>query len=592
MNRLSPRPGASLGRVNRLQAGSRRLGAEEPPHAKPFTWPTASGTASAWTPNPGLPRLRRYEKVLSRCRFADARWAVLVCLALQIWVWPLYAVGDYNDDASYLGLARSLAQGLPYQNLFDVGAPAEVRFPPGYPLVLVPLQFLFPHQLWLARLQACAFSLAAVAVWVAMCRRLRLPWAPWLLALNPFWAYTGTTVMSESLFTLGVLLYLGRLEQVEERRWRDLFVLGFGAALCYYVRAVGLMLVPATILWRWRCDGRGHFCYLAGFALGAGPHALGSIATGYGGEFAGQQTALTEIVGQNLTYIPLHYGAVLLGYPLQSWPLLFWLVFGLALVGLVRLRRRSPALIWTLCYLSAMLCWPFYMPRFAVPVLPCLGLGLAACLPRPWLALVMLAQLGSALTGRPPSLPPPPAEVAKLVSRIPPGQQVACESMDLGVYADVPTYGEELTDLVEREWLWEQGLIDHNVGLVVLVDGDQKMEPRFADRKPLYQRVYQSPRWTAYTFLPTPAQRRALLLHTAAREALQQRSFETAERLFERAQQLYPEHATLHSGHAYALAQLQRVQEAAQEARRALELDPKNQEAQRLWQFLRGFATP
>jgi hypothetical protein len=136
------------------------------------------------------------------------RW----CLVLQLlWIpllWNQYLVGQYNDDASYLALARSLAQGLPYQNLFELGAPAATRFPPGFPLTLLPLQFFFPDQFWMARVLSMVFALAALGVFT---REHKI--APWLLAANPFWALCSTMAMSESLFTLLTLLYLQRLQR-------------------------------------------------------------------------------------------------------------------------------------------------------------------------------------------------------------------------------------------------------------------------------------------------------------------------------------------------------------------------------------------
>lgn len=72
----------------------------------------------------------------------------MIFLLQLLWlpfVWNQYLVGQFNDDASYLALARSLALGYPYQDLFEIGAPAATRFPPGYPLALFPLQLLFPQ---------------------------------------------------------------------------------------------------------------------------------------------------------------------------------------------------------------------------------------------------------------------------------------------------------------------------------------------------------------------------------------------------------------------------------------------------------------
>lgn len=514
------------------------------------------------------------------------RWLWL-CLFLQCCllplVWPLYVVGDFNDDASYLGLARSLAQGLPYQDLFEMGAPARSRFPPGYPLCLAPLQWLSPQNFLLPRLQAVLFSLAALALFVRTSLRLELKAAALLLAANPFWAFSGSTIMSEGLFTAALLLYLDFMPT--RRGPRQLFVLGLAASLCYYVRAVGLVLIPTTLWWRRRQPWTEHMYFLIGCALGAGPHALGNLVTGYDGEFAKQHAALWQIWLENLKFIPLHYGAVMLGHPRLLLGPLYCLVFGLGLAGLWRLRARTPVACFTFCYLALMLNWPFYLPRFALPVLPFLYLGLAALFRKP-LALILVAELGSALAPRPANRECPAEQIQALVSKIPPGRRVAASGMDFGVYAGLASYGQDSSDLTVREWSWEQGLLDHQVGLVVLL-GDylKDLKLRFLERPARYRLVYETSEYCAFSYSPTPSQRRASLLHSVARTALQQRRFTTAEALFRRALQYDPDLASLHSGLAFCLAQQERLPEAIEQARRAVRLDPHNQEASRLTAF-------
>jgi hypothetical protein len=533
---------------------------------------------------------------------ANPRLWLGLCLLVQMgllpWVWDLYVVGDFNDDGSYLALSRSLARGLTYQDLFELGAPAQVRFPPGYPLVLAPLQGLFPQALWLARLQSVCFSLAALGVFVGYCGRLGLGEAALILAANVYWAFSGTTVMSEALFTLALVLYLRQLERVGEGGARSLFVLGLAAALCYFIRAVGLVLVPTTLLWRWRRDGRGHGWFLLAFCLGAGPHLLSQMGAGYGGEFASQSTSLWDIWRENLAFLPTHFGAALVGYPpvlLRPW---YGLAFGLALLGLLRLTSRCSAACFTFCYLLLMLCWPFGMIRLVVPILPFLCLGLVASLPRSlptgWrrglLGLVLLAELFSLLAVRPPSRSSPAAEVGRLVGQIPAGRSVACETMDLGVFAGIPTDARPVRQKVERPWEWEQGLLDNRIGLVVLTALSQTHKGAFMNQAWLYRLVYESPVFIAFAFQPTPAQRRSLLLHSCARSALEQGRYATAEELFRRALRGAPRHSSIRSGWARTLAHLERPFEAYREAAWALQFDGQNQEARGLRDALQGFS--
>jgi hypothetical protein len=478
-------------------------------------------------------------------------------------LWNQYAVGQFNDDGTYLGLARSLAQGLPYQDIFELGAPAAVRFPPGYPLALLPLQALFPDQLWLARLQSVFFSLCALWVFAGFCRRLKLPEAAWLLAANPLWALCGTMVMSESLFTLMLLLYLRALEKLEQPPRRRLIMLGLAAALCYYVRNVGLALVPATLLWRAARPWREQFWFLLGFWLGAGPEAMVAVAGGYGGQFHG---SLADIWWDNLQAIPNQYGAALAG-PAPA------LLFSLGLVGVAWLARRTAGASWTFCYLLLMLCWPFEMDRFVIPILPFLYLGMCALLPRRRLliGLIILVEIASGLAGIQPTPPMPAA------SKIPENGRVACEGMIIGR----ATYAQPALDLLEKEWEWDAGMLDNDVQLVVLVEPNLYLAPAFQRRawyRPLSPGVFE--------FAPIPRQRRGMLRHQAARAALKQNRLQTALWLFTRAEREFPEQASLHAGLARTHWLLRQFEPAAQQARRALELDPDNAEARGLQSLL------
>jgi len=473
----------------------------------------------------------------------------MILLLQLLWiglVWNQYQVGQFNDDASYIALSRSLALGLPYQDLFEMGAPAATRFPPGYPLALLPIQLCFPGQLWIPRILSCLFALAAL--WIF---RKEHKLAPWLLAANPFWALCGTMVMSESLFTLLSLLYLHRLQRPATRRqW---LFLGMACALCYYVRAVGLALVPATLLWMRRQPLSHSACYLLGFGLAAGPHLL--LSAGYSSEFTGLDIPLT------LQTIPIQYGAVLLGVPAYNLTPLFIGLFLLALLGLVRKPELSLAASWTLFYLLIMVCWPYADPRFAIPILPWLLVGLCALLPRPLLALLFIAQIGLNLRQQPPHKIELP--------QIPAGARLASTSMMPGLYLHIPTYAHPPRELVEKEWEWDQGLLDYHIDTILLHESE-------AEWLPAFQSHYQELAPNLFAYHPNP---RAILLHSAARQALHEKRYLTAQWLFTQALRFDPAKSTLHSGLATTLFQLQKPEEAAQSAHQALQLDPDNAEA-------------
>jgi hypothetical protein len=466
----------------------------------------------------------------------------MIFLLQLLWlpfVWNQYLVGQFNDDASYLALARSLALGYPYQDLFEIGAPAATRFPPGYPLALFPLQLLFPQQLWMARIFSLFCSLAVLHLLRKEDRH-----TPWLLAANPFWVLASTFVMSESLFTLLTVLYLQSLPHAHSRRhW---LFRGMSAALCYYVRNVGLALVPATLLWMRRRPLSQQAAYLLGFALAAGPHLL--LSSGYSSEFGALHFN---------RHLPAQYGAVVLGLPPGNLTPVYLGLFLLALYGLARKPQHSLAAAWTLCYLLVMLVWPYSDPRFALPILPWLLLGL----PKKLTAPLVIALIGLNLQQEPPAHYDLPL--------IPQSARLASTSMLPGLYQGIASYAQSPADALDKEWEWDQGLLDQRIDTIWLPAPDRDLEPTFQARytqlAPNLFRIKLNPR--------------AILLHSAARHALQQERYTSAAWLFQQSLRHDPRKSSLHSGLATALAELHQPKEAEQAAQRALQLDPDNGEA-------------
>src|ERR1035441_7767364 len=79
-----------------------------------------------------------------------SRWWVLgwlVPLALQlahtVAVAPTYHVGSFDDDGNYLMAAHVLASGGWLTTVMPSGATVVANYLPGYPLLLVPVIWLF-----------------------------------------------------------------------------------------------------------------------------------------------------------------------------------------------------------------------------------------------------------------------------------------------------------------------------------------------------------------------------------------------------------------------------------------------------------------
>lgn len=183
-------------------------------------------------------------------------------------------VGSFWDDAHYIILAESLADGTGYRLINLPGAPVEEAFPPGYPLLLAPLVTLFPENFLPLKLLSLAFWLASLPLlyrlfWHRLPPRQTMALVA-LVALNPFLVGMATTIMSEAPFLFCSLLALNLLAAWEEGGQRPLWQQGFllGALLAsllftVLLRTIGITLVGGIVLYMLLKYGRGYIKYLA-----------------------------------------------------------------------------------------------------------------------------------------------------------------------------------------------------------------------------------------------------------------------------------------------------------------------------------------
>ncbi|HET9423987.1 MAG TPA: hypothetical protein VFO55_01345 [Gemmatimonadaceae bacterium] len=192
-------------------------------------------------------------------------WVVAAAaLAAGLTVAQPYAVGVFHDDGAYAILAKSIAEGHGFRFLHLPGDPMAVHYPPGYPLLLAVLWWVFPE--FPANvpvlLAANALFLGAIALGVQHFATRVLGWKPFAAAgaalvatlSLPLLLLSGIMV-SEPLFAAVLFSVLAIAEGMVRRgrpRWHFL-VFGLACGGLALIRTHGLALpAAAVVLLMWR----------------------------------------------------------------------------------------------------------------------------------------------------------------------------------------------------------------------------------------------------------------------------------------------------------------------------------------------------
>ena len=545
------------------------------------------------------------------------RFWPLLFLLLALGSWNTYIPGGTNDDTSYLALSRSLSQGQPYLDLAIADHPPHQRFPPGYPLLLVPLRVIWPHNYDVCRLLGLAFSVLAAGAMMTYTRRLAedLPgvwrWAPLLALFNPFWLFHTTQIMSEQPFLIGlfaILWFWDRVVRVEQPTLRVFFYLGLALGILTLVRLVAVCLVAAIVAhaaWRWRQRCLRLISALAfGFALSAGPCLLRALLTGYDNQAAKAVAHPGLTLLEGLRTFPSTAGLIMLtGFRwIPDWlPLWSGLIpFTLGVYGLWRLRARPLLLGWVLTGMGMLMGWPYSQhPRLLLPFLPFLQIGLwfqLGAVRRPavrllfWL-LVLANTVASALDGW-QAIPLVKDEgILALLRSQRPETVISARDQSWWLWTDLPINPVQQSQAREHEWNWLQDVWDNRVSFLV-VEGlhepdSQALLRHFQQRSRIYKEVVRSPGGVVFRFQPEAAWRESFRWQRLARCALDMGRYDWATQLFERAVKAEPHDISAASGLAYALAAQGQTKQAEQLATAVLAADPQCGEALRVQAFLR-----
>jgi hypothetical protein len=333
--------------------------------------------------------------------------AGVVVLHLLFRLSGAFLFGVYDDDGVYVALGKAIAQGAGYRSIHLVGAPLQMRYPPGLPLLLsIPWALggsLDAVRATVAVVNVLVTAGAAAVIWWIGRRELSLSPLPLAVcAVSPF--VLDATIqffnlsLSEPYFTLGwavALVLVSRLLRDEQGAPQPGRALATGLVLAATTlfRAAGIALVPAVLgvlLWRRRWTAAA-VCAAASLGPLVGWAGLRAVwaARGPLSTFP-DDLGYWRWLGASGPIAVVMYGARavatnVLGYLRELSSTMFsmravgFAVLGAAIlaagVACVRLRTlQAPLVLTVLCATALTLLWPFGQGRLVLPLLPFLGL--------------------------------------------------------------------------------------------------------------------------------------------------------------------------------------------------------------------------
>jgi hypothetical protein len=318
-------------------------------------------------------------------------------------------VGALNDDGVYAVLGRAIANGDGYRSIHLVGAPVQVKYPPGFPVILALLWkvggSIETVQQLVGWLHPIVVGATAGLLWWTGRVRCRAPSGPLvLLVLMPLLLDSSiqyyTIVLSEPWYMLGWAAALAAwwaagTSEPGRRRMILLMATGLLVSATTLVRTQGIVLVPALTVGLFlgsysRLErgaalacmlvplGLWHFYHAA--LIAQGPVAMlpdeGPYLEWVPADGARAVRSLLTAAARNGIEYPSQLGLYLCGITALGRGAAALLILG-AMAGTLGVVRRDPVLgLSGFAGLVVVLLWPFTQDRLLLSVLPFGGLAL------------------------------------------------------------------------------------------------------------------------------------------------------------------------------------------------------------------------
>ncbi|MBI5963759.1 MAG: hypothetical protein HY863_09820 [Chloroflexi bacterium] len=164
-------------------------------------------------------------------------------------------LGASYDDAHYIILAESLSSGQGYELINFPNPQIERAFPPGWPILLTPITFLFPGNYTILKLFTLLLWLASMPLlYKLLSPRIESPYLEIMLglaALNPLLVGTSVTVMSESAYLFFSLATLVLFDSGNSGKPKYGFVIliALAALFTQLIRTVGISIFIALVIY-------------------------------------------------------------------------------------------------------------------------------------------------------------------------------------------------------------------------------------------------------------------------------------------------------------------------------------------------------
>lgn len=196
-------------------------------------------------------------------RRRPGRLPLLMILAIGVFFLATIRQGhEWGDDFSmYIQHAKNISQGLSYRHGGYLYCPPYVgpdAYPPVFPLLLVPVYWLFGLNLTAMKVELILAFLGAMVLFTMLIKdRLATGWQAALLALigfNPYFWDLKDWVISEVPFLvmayLSLYLVHSAYQSQADDRKKLLFALATGVTfyLAYGTRTIGIVLLPSLFL--------------------------------------------------------------------------------------------------------------------------------------------------------------------------------------------------------------------------------------------------------------------------------------------------------------------------------------------------------